>query len=137
MSTHSWTPLIGLRRAAIHVAIRLPFAIVGWALFLWLVAPVLNFLTVSISIFAMIAIVMLAPGTAIGCGLSRGVTDAAGMVGLTVAFITVVGAWLSVWIGMEIATSLRPIGDWQLGFTQMATGIWASLWAIKAAVFEE
>jgi len=136
MSDHSWTPMIGLRCAVTTVAIRLPIAVVGWALCLWLAAPVLNFLTMSLAIFAMIVIVMLAPGAAIGHGLSRGVTDAAGMVGLTVAFIVVAGVWLSVWIGMEIATMLRPIGDWQLGFAQMATGTWASLWAIKAAVFE-
>lgn len=137
MSDRTWTPLIGLRRALLRVAIRVPFAIVGWALFLWLAAPVLNFLVASLAIFAMIAIVMLAPGTAIGHGLSRGATEAAGMVGLSVAFIVIAGAWVSVWVGMEIATAIRPINDWQLGFAQLATGLWASLWAVKATVFDE
>jgi len=137
LSNRSWSPLIGLRRAAMHVALRMPLAIVGWALFLWVAAPVLNFLTLSMSILVMICVVMLAPGVAIGYGLSRGTTDAAGMIGLAVAMVIVIGACLSVWLGMKIATAIRPIGDWQLGLTVISTSTWATLWAVKAAVFEE
>ncbi len=137
MSEPKWTPMIGLRRAAVLVGIRLLFTIAGWALFLWLAAPVLNFLVMHWAIFAMIAIVSVAPGTAIGYGMSRGVTDAAGIVGFSVAFVVIVGIWLALWAGIEIATWIRPIDDWQLGICQMSAGVWASLWAIKVTVLEE
>lgn len=137
MSEPKWTPMIGLRRVAVRVAIRLPFVVFGWALFLWLAAPVLNFLVVNLAIMAMIALVSVVPGTAIGHGMSYGMTDAAGIIGFSVAFIVVVGILLGMWVGTEVASWLRPINDWQLGISHMAAAGWASLWAIKATVLEE
>lgn len=136
MEEKRWTPIIGLRNAALAVAIRLPFAVAGFAICLLIASPVLNFLTISLAIFAMIVILALAPGVAIGYGLTKGLTDRAGFTGVVLAVIPVAGSIAAVIAGAKIATMIQPIGDWQLGFASLATAIWAGLWSLKAVVFE-
>lgn len=131
-----WTPLLGFRAACLVVLRRVPVAIALWTLCLVVAAPVLNVLTVAMSIFAMIAIVAIAPGVAMGYGLSRGVADRAGFTGLGVAAFPVAGCVAAVWTGTLIALWIRPIGDWQIGFASIATAVWASLWSLKSVVLD-
>lgn len=131
-----WTPLIGLRRAFLLVLIRVPFAIGFWVICLFIASPVLNFLTIAIPIFAMIIVIAIAPGVAIGHYLSRSVTERAGATGFTLALIPIAGAIAAVCIGSYIAVAVQPIGSWQLQFASLGTATWACMWSFKAVVLD-
>lgn len=136
MTDKRWTPLIGLRNAGVMVLVRTPVATAGYVICLLVASQVLNFLTISMSIFAMIAVIAIVPGVAIGYGLTKGLTERAGFTGLVLGTIPVVGSIVSVVCGANLATLITPIGDWQLGFASIATAVWASLWSLKTVVFE-
>ena len=85
MTEQKWTPLAGLRRAGLHLGVRSTIALFVWSAVVWLVTPVLNLLIPHWAVFGVTALVMVAPGAAIGHGLSRNLNDIAGMAGVPVA----------------------------------------------------
>ncbi len=131
MKDRQWTPLIGLKRMLMRLLIRSAIALVLWTAVIWISAPVLNFLVPHWAIFGVTALVLLAPGVAIGHGLSRNLTDIAGMAGLPVAFSAVAFGWAVVILGVGLANMIRPLGDWQYGLTMMATCFWATAWTLN------
>ena len=131
-----WTPLLGLRAAGLVVLCRVPVAIAFWIIFLISAAPVLNFLTIAMSIITMIVIVAIAPGVVMGYGLSRGLVERAGFTGVILSILPMIGTVAAVWIGSLIALSIRPIGDWQIGFASLATAAWACLRSFKTVVLD-
>lgn len=137
MTDDTWTPLIGLRRALIHVAVRIPLMMAGWALLLWLAAPVLDWLPLSMWVFPLVSLVMIWPGMAIGRGLSQGVTDSAGMAGWPLTVIAIAGACVSIWAGAEIALLFRAIGDWQVFLANASAIASGSVLAVMATAFED
>ena len=136
MNEQPWTPLVGLRRALSHLVIRAAIALVLWTAVVWLITPVLNFLVPHWSIFGLITVVMAVPGVAIGHALAKNLTDTAGMSGLPVAVMAIAFGWAVVILGVVLAHTIRPVGDWQYGFTVVATGCSTTLWLIKATLLQ-
>lgn len=137
MNPERWSPIIGLRRVVIPMLWRMPIAIALWAGLLYLVAPVLNFLTFAMSIMAMLAVLSVAPGVAIGSWLSRGTSDRAGFRSVLVTLIPMLASIATIYTGRFIAVAITPIGDWQIGLVSFAAALWASLFALKATFLDE
>ncbi len=134
MDDQPWTPMLGLRRALMHLAIRSAIAFALWIAVVWLITPVLNFLIPHWTIFGLLTAVLAVPGVAIGHGLAGKLTDKAGMGGFPLAAIAIAFGWAVVWFGVVLANSVLPIGDWQYGYTMVATGCWMTLWVMKATL---
>ena len=137
MSDQPWTPMIGLRRALFRVAIRSAIALVVWAAVLWLITPVLNFLPARWAIVGVTTLVLIAPGVAIGHGLSRRLTEIAGMAGVPVAAIAITFGWAVAILAVVLASMLRPLGEWQYEIAIAGTGFWTMLWQLKATLLED
>ena len=131
-----WNPRTGLLRAFRRLAVRSGVALVLWAATLWLAAPILNFLTLHPATLILFCVVMIAPGVAIGHGLSRKLTEIAGMVSIPLSAMAVAFGWAVAVLGVVLADMLRPLGDWQCGFAWLTTGFWISLWLVKTTWIE-
>jgi len=136
MDEQEWTPLGGLRRALVRLAVRSGVAVVLWTAAAWLMTPVLNILIPHWSHFALLMLFALVPGVAIGHGLSKKLTEAAGMVSLILTAVAVLFGLGVVFAGMTLATLIQPIGEWQYRFTMFATGFWTTAWIIRATLME-
>ncbi len=77
------------------------------------------------------------PGVALGYALGRNLTERAGFVSPIVTVIAALFGWGVIVAGVEIADQLRPLHDWRSGFTEMATGIFATMWIIKTTLLED
>ena len=128
--------MIGLRRALLRLAVRSLMALVLWAAVVWLITPLLNFLVPHWAIFGVTALLLFLPGVAIGHGLSRNLPEIAGMTGLPVAGMAMAFGWAVAVLGVMLADAIRPVDDWQYGFTMLATGFWITIWVIRATLLE-
>lgn len=132
-----WTPAIGLRRVFIALVWRSVICVPIWAALIWLVTPGLNYVPMHWAWFAMLGLLLAMPGVSIGHALARGLIDRAGFVSPVITAIAAVFAWAAIVAGVEIADQLRPLHDWRSGFAKMATGVFATLWIIKATLLED
>jgi hypothetical protein len=137
MDEQTWTPMIGLKRALWRLVIRSVVALVVWTGLVWLATPVLNFLIPHWAMLGVIALVLAAPGTAIGYGLWRKLPDIAGMSGFLIAGLAVVFGFAVVMGGVMLANALRPLGEWQYVFTIFGTTLWLAVWIIRSALVED
>ena len=137
MNDRQWTPLIGLKRMFVRLLIRSVIALVLWTAVVWIGAPVWNFLIPHWAILGVTGLVLLAPAVAIGHGLSRNLSDIAGMAGLPVAVSAVVFGWAVAILGVGLANMISPLGDWQYGITMMATCFWVTAWILKATLLDD
>lgn len=136
MDEQPWRPIIGIRAAAGHLAIRSGIALVVWGALIWLATPVLNFLAPLWLVYGLLAAAMAVPGIAIGHALSRRLTEIAGMAGPPVALLALGFGWAVVILGVLLPGLLRPLGDWQEVLVIGFTGLWTLLWVAKSTLVE-
>lgn len=137
MDDQTWTPAIGLKRALGRLVIRSIVALVVWTGLVWLATPALNFLVPHWAILGVIALVLAAPGTAIGYGLWRKLPDIAGMSGFPIAGLALIFGAAVVMGGVMLGNAFRPLGGWQYGFIIFGTALWLAVWIIKSALVED
>ncbi len=136
MDEQQWTPWLGMQQAAVRLALRSAVAFVIWTGLVWVITPVLNFLTAHWAIWAVTGIVLAAPGVAIGCGLGRKLSEIAGMTGFPLLVMACAFGWAVVYFGVLLADTFRTLGDWQHATAVAATGFWVTLWLVRATLLE-
>lgn len=136
MDEQPWTPLVGLRRALRHLAIRGVIAFVVWTAVMWFITPALNYMVPHWSFFGLTTLAMAVAGAAIAHVLAKKLTDVAGMSGLPVAVMAIAFGWALAVLSVLVADAFRPLGDWQYGFAVVGTGCGCSLWLIKATLLD-
>ena len=103
----------------------------------WPAAPAVNLLVAHWAVMGVTALILAAPGTAMGYGLWRRLPDIAGMTGFPIAGMALGFGAVVVVVGVVIAHSIRPLGDWQYGFILFGTMTWLAAWIIKSVLTEE
>ena len=136
MDEQVWTPALGLRRAGACLARRAGVALLIWAGLVWLLTPVLNVVVAHWAMWGVIALLLAAPGVAIGYGMGRKLPEIAGMTGVPLLVVASAFVWAVVCFGVILASTLRPLGDWQHAFIIAVTGLWGTLWLIRMTVLE-
>ena len=137
MDECEWTPALGLQRAAGRLALRSVIALVIWAAVVLLVTPLVNRVPASVGLLGLTALVLVAPGVAIGYGLGRKLPEIAGMTGVPLLVIACVFGVAVVYFGVALAGMLRPLGDWQHSFAIGVTGLWVTLWLLKMTLLDD
>lgn len=137
MNADEWTPMIGLRRALVALLWRSVIWLVIWAGLVWLCTPALNLVPVHWAWFGLLAVILAAPGMVLGHGLSKNLTERAGFGSPLVTALAAIFVWAVIFGGVEIAAQLRPLDDWRITFTGLATSLFATLWIVKATLFDE
>ena len=136
MDEREWTPALGLQRAAGRLAFRSVIALVIWAAAVLLVTPLFNRVPASVGLLGLTALVLVAPGVAIGYGLGRKLPEVAGMTGVPLLVVACVLGAAVVYFGVALAGMLRPLGDWQHSFAIGVTGLWVTLWLLKIMLLD-
>jgi hypothetical protein len=132
-----WTPLVGLRRAVISLAIRSLIILPLWAGLVWGLTPLLLMFPLGIRVFGGIAILLAIPGCLIGHVLASGLADRAGFQSMLLGFLAAVFAVTTIISGIMIAQIANPLPGWQGGFTAIATSLFAVGWIIRATLLDD
>ncbi len=131
-----WTPMIGLRRAIVGAAWRSLLCLPIWTALVWAVTPAVNLVPGHWAWFGLLGGILALPGVAIGAIVAHGMTERAGLVSPVFTAIGAVLALAVILSGIEIADQFRTLLDWRHPFCGGATGVFATLWIIKATILE-
>ena len=136
-SSDDWTPAIGLRRVLVTVIWRSLICLRLWGGLVWYATPGLIYVPMHWLWFALLGLLLAAPGVAMGHALARGLIDRAGLVSPVVTVIAAAFAWAVAYGGVEVSNQFRPLYDWRSGFVEITVGVFATLWIVKATLIEE
>lgn len=137
MGGDDWTPLIGLRRSVVSLLWRSLVCLPLWGVLIWLCAPAINLVPMHWAWFGILGLLVATPGVALGHQLSKGLTEDAGFVSPVLTLLAAAFAWAVIIGGVEIVDVWRPLVDWRGPFIEIATGLFATLWVVKATLFDE
>ncbi len=135
-----WTPLLGLRSAALHLAGKMLIVLPIWTALIWLFSPLLIMVPqqgiIIWRMFGGVAIVCVIPGMAIGYALSRDLEEKAGFQSLLLTMMASLAAAGTVAGGLGLSHLLRPVGGWVVTFIFIATTAFALGWIVRQTLVD-
>jgi len=132
-----WTPLIGLRRAVISLALRSLIILPLWAGCAWTLSSVLGSVTLAGRGMVGIGIILIIPGFAIGHALIARLADRAGFQSMLLALLASAFAVGTIVGGTALAEVFRPFPGWWGGFTAISMSLFAVGWIIRTTLLDD
>ncbi len=132
-----WTPLRGLMKAAWLLAWRSVIAVLILAALIWVATPLLN--SLYFHWFPLIGLVVACtiPGAGLGASLGKRLSETAGMNSLLLTLMSGAFAFACAFGAVELASLLRPLGDWQSFVVPFSILLFAVIWLVKATLIED
>ena len=132
-----WTPLVGLRRAAVYLLLRVMVLLPVWAGVIWVCTPLLRMFPLRIGSLGGMAILMAIPGMIVGHVLGLGLTEKAGFQSFLLTVMAGVAAVGVVYGGFVLSGLSRPLSGWVVGFSMVSAMAFAIAWVVKRTLLDD